>query len=200
MASGRRAALWWLMFLATAAALPPAVHGNDGAAGGSAVSGFDSSAGQEVPQPGATRDQLSGITTAGVSIGQVLEDGPAIVHFWAEWCAVCRRELVELGEYYRASAGQLDAHGVKLLLISNDPTPGIARRMLARLGLTAMPVLHDPYFDFNARLSGTRGVLPMTYLVRRDGSSVPLAFGRFEWSSGAVEELVVPQLLPRVPG
>jgi len=199
MATGRHAALWWLMSLATVALAPPAAHGND-AVGGGFASDFDSSAGQKVPQPGVAATHLSGITTVGVSIDQVLEDGPAIVHFWAEWCAVCRRELVELGEYHREAAGQLDAHGLKLLLVSNDPTPEIARRMLARLGLTGMPVLHDPYFDFNERLSGTRGVLPMTYLVRRDGSSVPLAFGRFEWSSRSVEELVVPHLLPRVAG
>jgi len=198
MATGRRAALRWLMFLTAAALLPLAAHGND--SGGLPASGLDSAAGREVPQHDFVRAPLSGITTADVGIDELLQRGPAVVHFWAEWCTVCRNELVELGEYYRTSAGQLDAHGVKLLLISNDPTPAAARRILTRLGLAGIPVLHDPYFDLNERLSGTRGVLPMTYLLRRDGSSVPLAFGRFEWSSRAVDRLVVPHLLPRVPG
>ena len=67
-----------------------------------------------------------------------LRGKPAVVNFWASWCAPCRKEAPHLQRFYERNRGRVAVVGVSY----TDDLAG-AKRFIARHGWT-FPNLSDP--------------------------------------------------------
>jgi thiol-disulfide isomerase/thioredoxin len=88
---------------------------------------------------------------------------PLLLHFWASWCAPCRRELPAL-------AGQMQrwqAAGLELRAVSVDRDPEKARHFAAELKL-ALPLYYDGPDGLAKRID--LPALPCTYLFDGRGA------------------------------
>jgi thiol-disulfide isomerase/thioredoxin len=86
----------------------------------------------------------------------------ALIHFWADWCAACLKEL-------ERSKGLVERHGpegLTILAINIKQRPQTLTHWLERLALN-YPVL----FDGDGRMAAAFGVtaLPSSYLIDRLG-------------------------------
>jgi len=86
---------------------------------------------------------------------------PAVVVFWATYCAFCKRHNAHVDALYRASGGQLRVLGLAL-----DRDADAVRQVVARHGWQFPVALDDG--SLRARLTPRR-VIPMTCLIDRQG-------------------------------
>ena len=147
------------------------------------------------PCPGPTgvsaAGPLAGITVpclgapGEVDLGAALAGRPALLNVWASWCAPCRAELPALAEY----AARADAVPVIGIDVQDDPRSALA--LLRELGVT-LPSVTDPD-DALRRALAVPPALPMSYLVRADGSVArvdpPTPFTSADEVAAAVERL-----------
>ncbi|WP_308283478.1 TlpA family protein disulfide reductase [Pseudonocardia nigra] len=134
---------------------------------------------------------LAGITVpclgapGNVDLGAALAGRPALLNVWASWCAPCRDELPVLAEY----AARPDA--VPVLGIDVRDNPRAALDLLDALDVT-LPSVTDPDNALRAALDIPPS-LPMSYVVRADGSVVrvdpPVPFRTADEVAAAVERL-----------
>ncbi|MDZ4673129.1 MAG: TlpA disulfide reductase family protein, partial [Gemmatimonadota bacterium] len=83
-----------------------------------------------------------------------------LVNFWASWCAPCRREMPALD----ALARELEPHGLHLVGLNDDDSPGRAGAFLAEVGLDMATGLGGGDLRRQYGLPG----LPVTMLIDRD--------------------------------
>ncbi len=111
---------------------------------------------------------LAGVTApclgapGAVDLGAALAGRPVLLNIWATWCAPCRAELPVLAEY-AARPGAVAVLGID---VRDDPRAALT--LLADLGVT-FPSVTDPDNALRIALDIPPG-LPLTYLVRVDGS------------------------------
>lgn len=191
MKPAARTALRWVMLAALlAAALVVALWspgGRDGASGdpggGSGTEGASASPAPPplaqlrasaalqpcpAPTPGTTASgPLAGVVLpclgapGEIDLGAALAGRPALVNLWGPLCAPCADELPALAAY-AAEPGAVPVLGVEV-----QQMPEGALSMLADLDVH-LPSVSDPQGRLRAAL-GSPPVLPLTYLVSRDG-------------------------------
>ena len=114
------------------------------------------------------------------ALTDILPDGPAILHFWATWCAPCRAELPELAAFAR----DLEIAGLndRLLVISVDrgDHARIRRFLRDEIGVQVIEALQD--------ISGRSGSafrlfgFPSTVMLDWDRGMVSRVAGPLDWS------------------
>jgi cytochrome c biogenesis protein CcmG/thiol:disulfide interchange protein DsbE len=93
-----------------------------------------------------------------------LRGKPALVNFWASWCAPCKQEAPELKRFSDALGNRATMVGVDW----NDPADN-ARDFIAKAGWR-YPILRDPTQKVGTQY-GLNG-LPTTFVLNSDGDIV----------------------------
>ena len=105
-----------------------------------------------------------------VDLGALLAGQPALVNVWASWCQPCQQELPVLNTY----AGQPGAVRVIGVQVQSPQQDGLD--LLASLGVH-LPMVFDASGAFDnggvaAKALRLPAVLPVSYLVRPDGTAI----------------------------
>lgn len=116
-----------------------------------------------------------------------------LVHFWATFCAPCLEELPRLEalwQHYREA-------GLVVVGIAVDRgNAGMVQKYIDRAGVT-FPVLLDPEGVVRNRYEVV--VLPMSYLIGRDGRFSARIPGSGEWQDPQVSDFIESLLVDRQP-
>jgi thiol-disulfide isomerase/thioredoxin len=110
-----------------------------------------------------------------------------VVNFWATWCEPCRREMPSI----QRLRDKLSDKPFVVLAVNVDEPEARVRQFLKTTGLE-LPILLDP----NKKVTRDWGarILPVTYIVDRDGRVRYRLVGDLDWSSDTVVG-VISQLL-----
>jgi len=118
-------------------------------------------------------------------LADFLPGQPAILHFWATWCAPCREELPGLAAY----AAKLADDGLRdrLIVVAVEPSPrGKIDGFLAGLGLDGFVTLQDRT-NRSGAIFGLFG-MPSTMLLDAEGRVIGQHSGPVDWSDEAVRK------------
>jgi len=133
---------------------------------------------RDAPDDGAAVGQaaafsLPSIRNDGETVSLDLRDGrPAVVNFFASWCAPCKREL----PYFASASRRLEGE-VSFIGIAHQDDAGLAAEMLREFEIT-YPAGNDPEGNI-ARRYLLRG-MPSTAFVAADGTLVGVAAGELD--------------------
>ena len=99
-----------------------------------------------------------------------------LVNFWASWCAPCREEMPILD----ATQKRLADKGLQIVGVAYD-TPAATADFLGRVPVQYPILIDDPDKgeDLGAALGNSRGVLPYSILIGRDGRILAQRAGNF---------------------
>lgn len=127
-----------------------------------------------IPQESAAEAfSLPSVRDAGETVSLDIRDGrPAVVNFFASWCAPCRRELPHFASASRRLEGEVTFIG-----IAHQDDAGLATEMLDEFDV-GYPAGNDPDGDV-ARRYLLRG-MPSTAFVAADGTLVGVAAGELD--------------------
>jgi thiol-disulfide isomerase/thioredoxin len=120
-----------------------------------------------------------------------LRGRPALINFWASWCAPCREEMPSLARLASARAGD----GLVVIAINYRESAATVRRFLESLGAplpAVLPVLLDQSGE--AAKAWTPRIFPTTVFIDRRGRPIGSLVGECDWDSTTALERVVPLL------
>ncbi len=108
------------------------------------------------------------------------KDKLVIVHFWATWCAPCRKEMPSLERLSQ----KLDPNKYALIGISVDEDINLVKEFKIKYGIK-----FAEYIDLDKSLAeghfGTTAY-PETFIIGRDGKLVRHMIGEHEWDTPAM--------------
>nr|WP_194817800.1 TlpA disulfide reductase family protein [Nocardia sp. XZ_19_385] len=107
-----------------------------------------------------------------VDLAAALAGKPALLNLWAYWCGPCRQELPDLQQY-----AQRAGNAITVLTVHSDPEAATALSLLPELHVT-LPGVLDPKAQVRTA-AGAPAVLPVSVLVRADGSIAEVVVRRF---------------------
>ena len=121
--------------------------------------------------PDGSRPQLTGLAAPTIEAarlgggrGPLAADGPAVVNFWAPWCAPCNVELPQLVTLSERYGEDVQFVGVSVELEDMDSV----HEMIERFGIPYAQFLADD--DLMERFFGTEAAaLPSTFVFDSDG-------------------------------
>lgn len=123
------------------------------------------------------------LTLDGKNAPVVLGETATVVHFWATWCAPCKRELPLLDDI----ATKYGNAGVRFCAVSVDKDLPAVRRFVDRLGL-GLPIFVDGPDGLARALD--LPALPYTIVIDRQGRTVHEAAGGDDAQIAAVEAAI----------
>ena len=107
-----------------------------------------------------------------------------LLHFWATWCAPCRKEMPQLHRLGRELAGA----GLSIVCVNVDRGGEQAVLDFMQQVSPQFPTLLDPQGSVRNRY-GVRA-LPTSYLIAGDGRIIGRVIGERDWSSRVAERLL----------
>ncbi|MEU0542591.1 TlpA disulfide reductase family protein [Nocardia sp. NPDC005978] len=129
--------------------------------------------------PADAGSPLAGLTLECLADGKpmplttALAGKPALLNLWAYWCGPCAEELPLLQQFSDRAAG-----AVTVLTVHSDPGAGKALSRLIGLD-NHLPGVQDPKIEVRKAI-GAPAVLPISVLVRADGSVAKLVVRPFK--------------------
>lgn len=105
-----------------------------------------------------------------------LSGKPAVLNFWASWCAPCRQEMPYFNEMYEEKGDEINF----IMVNSTDgsrETLDTARSFIKESSYS-FPVYYDT--DYNASTVYAVNSLPSTYFIDKEGNLVAHAFGSID--------------------
>lgn len=108
-----------------------------------------------------------------------------LLHFWATWCAPCRKEMPELHNFWQGFQKQ----GLELVSVNVDR--GNRKSVEAFLEELKLPfhTLLDP--DGKVRNTYEVFAMPTTYIIGRDGNILGRIIGERDWSGDKANSLAM---------
>lgn len=113
-----------------------------------------------------------------------IKDKLIIVHFWATWCAPCRKEMPSLERLSQ----KLDPNKFALIGISVDEDINLVKEFKIKYGIH-----FAKFIDIDKSLSnGYFGVsaYPETFIISRDGKLLRHMMGEQEWDTPAMLQVL----------
>lgn len=103
-----------------------------------------------------------------------------VLNFWASWCGPCREEMPLLDRTQQ----HLAARGLQVIGIAADSADA-TRDFLGHHPVRYPILINDPdtMADISVDYGNSRGVLPYTVLIGRDGRVLAQRFGNFSENS-----------------
>lgn len=139
---------------------------------------------QGAVEPPKVGDTISDVTFIGIEQNTLalasIKDKLVIVHFWATWCAPCRKEMPSLERL----AQKLDPNKFALIGISVDEDRNLVREFKLKYSIQ-----FAKFIDLDQSLSkGHFGVtaFPETFIIGRDGKLLRHMMGEHEWDTPAM--------------
>ena len=150
----------------------------------------------DAPQVGALAPDFRLLDLDGNPVRLSEIGGPAVVNFWASWCAFCIEEMPDFQRVHELAGGD-----VTIIGINRAESLSVAQRFAEQTG-AGYPLLLDTDDD----LGGTHGVyrvigMPTTLYVAADGrvAEVRIGFTTFEQILASVENITGEQLEVEAP-
>lgn len=144
--------------------------------------------GMTVLKPGDARTDLALADLDGGTRRLAEFDGKLVlVNFWASWCGPCREEMPLLD----AKRAELANKGFEVVGIAIDE-PDAVREFLKESPVQYPILLADADEDASIQFGDTRGVLPYSVLIGRDGRILAQRAGNF--SADGLERWIAPHL------
>ena len=102
-----------------------------------------------------------------------------VLNFWASWCGPCREEMPLLDRTQQ----RLAARGLQVIGVAIDSKQATAQ-FLDEHAVSYPILINDPdkMADVSVAYGNSRGVLPYTVLIGRDGRILAQRFGNFSES------------------
>lgn len=116
---------------------------------------------------------------------------PALVAFWATWCAPCRAELPALARLQR----DLAVHEIAVIAVNFGEPADKVRRFLAQIGADDFPTLLDE--ERTTAAPWRIGGLPLAFGVGPDGRLAFSVIGATDWDDPAMRKAVGGLASPR---
>ena len=130
------------------------------------------------------------VETADGEPASLPEGRPAVVNFWATWCAPCREEMPSLAGLHEAMGDEVAV----VLVATGRNDPEAAAAFLEETGAGDLIDLRDPQ-GLLGRGVGVRG-LPTTLVLDAQGREVARLQGIAEWDSEEARALLAALAAP----
>lgn len=113
-----------------------------------------------------------------------LRDKLVVVHFWATWCAPCRKEMPSLERLSQ----KLDPNKYALIGISVDEDINLVKEFKLKYGIKFANHIDNEMTLAKGQFGTT--AFPETFIIGRDGKLVRHMIGEQEWDSPAMLQVL----------